>query len=92
MNEDVKQLCLFVLSSQEILSKFSRLIGEYLTLDELLEHLNVFLLNNVISVLKSLIGFIYDCEYSKIAESGSKYIFIKIIQIQGNSAFLMILG
>jgi hypothetical protein len=67
----VKQLCLVVLSSQEILSKFSRLMGEYVTLEELLEQLNVFLLNNVISVLKNLIGFIYDCEYSKIAESGS---------------------
>jgi hypothetical protein len=67
ISEEVKQLCLYVLSSQEILSKFTRLIGEYVTLEELLDQLNVFLLNNVISVLKNLIGFIYDCEYSKIA-------------------------
>lgn len=69
--EEIKQLCLFVLSSQEIISKFTKLIEDYSTLDELLKELNVFLLNSVIGVLKNLIGFIYDCDYAKIAESGS---------------------
>jgi hypothetical protein len=31
----------------------------------------VAVLNNVINVLKDLIGFIYDCDYSMIAESGN---------------------
>jgi hypothetical protein len=29
--------------------------------------MNVAVLNNVINVLKDLIGFIYDCDYSMIA-------------------------
>ena len=33
--------------------------------------LDVFLLNTVINVLKELIGFIYECDYNKIASSGS---------------------
>ncbi len=64
------------------------MIGEYFTLKELLEELNVFLLNNVINVLKSLIGFIYECEYSKIAESGSTYCFIQTIPMQKDSGYL----
>lgn len=71
ISEEVKQLCLFVLSSQEVLFKFCSMLNEYSSLEELLEELSVFLLNNVINVLKSLVGFIYDTDYSKIAESGS---------------------
>lgn len=48
------------------------MLYEYETLHDLLQELTVFLLNNVINVLKSLIGFIYDTDYNKIAESGSK--------------------
>lgn len=47
------------------------MLKEYETLHELLQELTVYLLNNVINVLKNLIGFIYDTDYSKIAESGS---------------------
>lgn len=61
-----------MLSSQEIIFKFSCMLYEYETLHDLLQELTVFLLNNVINVLKSLIGFIYDTDYNKIAESGSK--------------------
>jgi hypothetical protein len=92
IGEEAKQLCLFVLSSQEILSKFTRLIGEYMTLDELLEQLNVFLLNNVINVLKNLIGFIYECDYNKIAESGSIYYVIQTILIRRDRGFLISLA
>jgi hypothetical protein len=67
VSEEVKQLCLFVLSSQELIFKFIGLLNEYETIDDLLRELSVFLLNNVINVLKSLIGFIYDTDYNKIA-------------------------
>jgi hypothetical protein len=49
------------------------MLNEYESIDELLRELSVFLLNNIINVLKSLIGFIYDTDYNKIAESGSKF-------------------
>ena len=71
IGEDVKQLCLFVLSSQELVSKFIGLLTDYEKIEDLLKELSVFLLNNVINVLKNLIGFIYDTDYNKIAESGS---------------------
>jgi hypothetical protein len=34
------------------------------------------LLNNVINVIKDLIGFIFGCDYNKIISSGSKIYFI----------------
>ena len=64
-----------ICSSQEILYKFICLIGMLKNNNE--ENVNefkildVFLLNTVINVLKELIGFIYECDYNKIASSGS---------------------
>lgn len=86
IDEEIKQLALFVLSSQEIIYKFSISIArlrffheevlnggrfgssrkEELKI-ELEEDICVAVLNNVINVLKDLIGFIYDCEYAMIA-------------------------
>lgn len=75
-----------MLSSQEILSKFTQLIEDYSSLDELVKDLKVPLLNNVINVLKNLIGFIYDCEYNRIAESGSNSIPTQTTPTPRNSA------
>ena len=77
----MKQLCLFVLSSQELINKFIGLLTDYEIIDDLLRELSVFLLNNVINVLKNLIGFIYDTDYNKIAESGSTYLSTQITPI-----------
>lgn len=54
-----------------MLIKFIGLLENYRTIEKLLVDLTVTLLNSVINVLKCAIGFIYDCEYSLIAESGS---------------------
>lgn len=59
------------MSSQEILFKFTDFILDYKN-ERDSKILNMSLLNNVINVLKDLIGFILGCDYSKIISSGSK--------------------
>lgn len=87
IDEQIKQLALFVLSSQEIIYKFCVSMARLKFMEnqpenrrqhlkeelkqELEEDINVQVLNNVINVLKDLIGFIFDCDYAIIAESGN---------------------
>lgn len=58
------------MSSQEILFKFTDFILDYKD-ERDSKILNMSLLNNVINVLKDLIGFILGCDYSKIISSGN---------------------
>lgn len=58
------------MSSQEVIYKFTDFISDY-TDERDSKILNMSLLNNVINVIKDLIGFILGCDYSKIISSGS---------------------
>lgn len=63
------------MSSQEILYKFTDFISDYKDSRDS-SILNMSLLNNIINVIKDLIGFIFGCDYSKIVTSGSNFSFI----------------
>ena len=79
VDDSIKQIVLFIMSSQEIIYKFLCFIGNLdmrRSSTEYRKTLSVSLMNNVINVFRELIGFIYGCEYSKIASSGSKQNFI----------------
>ena len=60
------------MSSQEVIYKFTDFISDYKE-ERDRKVLNMSLLNNVINVVKDLIGFILGCDYSKIISSGSNY-------------------
>jgi hypothetical protein len=62
------------MSSQEILFKFTDFIADYQDQRDS-KILNMSLLNNIINVIKDLIGFIFGCDYSKIISSGSTILF-----------------
>lgn len=65
------------MSSQEVLFKFTGYIAEYSPQEKSIANiLNMSLLNNVINVIKDLIGFIFGCDYNKIISSGSIYIIL----------------
>lgn len=68
--EEFKKQLLLVLSSQELLNKFTNFMA---VPDEsyILEYINFTLLNDITNLLKHLIGFIYNCNYDQIKVLGS---------------------
>lgn len=82
VDQNIKQISLKIMSSQQILYKFTDFISDYRDVRDT-NVLNMSLLNNVINVIKDLIGFIFGCEYSKIVTSGSIFMFyFQIVRIR----------
>lgn len=59
------------MSSQELLCKLTSFLDNFTDINDFLKDFSVFFLNNIINVMRSLIGFVYNCQYHKIAESGN---------------------
>lgn len=72
VEEPIREIALKIMSSQELIHKFTAFLIKFNPQNERdNKTLNMTLLNNIINVIKDLIGFIYNCDYHKIVSSGS---------------------